>query len=255
MPEWNGSIMQAPSGPDWLASLPPDSAAKVLNDDALGAAVRNAREGARVFKSDVSVLRLDPEKGRFGYHSRARETTSDEALRGVELPPNAAALAMEALKGLGLPASELAGVSSITQSAATGEAGKPASFKGDLYQIVEVSRTVNKLPVLGSDARVAINAKGEVQRARIAWPAFELDRGDGLLSRAEVSRNAVAFMLDQGVRANVTMKARLGYAPLSPEGRSKMLPVLILSINDGPTPMLLTAPLVAPPSEDDESSD
>ncbi len=251
MPQWDASILQAPVGRNWPGDLRPVDAAKVLRDEALAARAQEAPKGALLVETATSVLRLDPAGGRLRYVNRAREPKAEAAQSGLRLPENAESVALDALAQLGFPREEIGAVSALTQSAAAGRAGAQAEWKGDLYRVISVERAINKLPVLGSSARIAINAEGQVQRLRATWPAFRIDPSDKLLGRDAVQRSAVEFLLDQNVKTNVDIKARLGYAPVSPRGGA-MLPALILSVSDGPTPMLLTVPVVSPSAADDQ---
>lgn len=53
-----------------------------------------------------------------------------------------------------------------------------------------VPRVVNDLPVIGSQALIAMTSQSEVQRLRTQWPAFAMVPGDKLMAREEVLMQA-----------------------------------------------------------------
>ena len=143
------------------------------------------------------------------------------------------------LARLGLPAQEFAKPLVETQMAAGGSAGAEKPERVDeVYRLFVVQRVVNELPVFGSDAVVAVNDRAEVQRAKAAWPAFRMDRSDKLLERGAVLEEAADVLVDSGVSEKAAITASLGYAPVGGLPGNLYVPVAMIAVVDGETPML-----------------
>ncbi|MEJ2125846.1 MAG: hypothetical protein P8Y47_13900 [Alphaproteobacteria bacterium] len=162
VPQWDDRILAAASYADPIAKLDFYQLAKVMRDDIK----EFPPEGAKQLDDGVRALRLESESGkvRFVNRKRAWQYKRDVDSRRVD-PDYAIKTTLETLSQLGLPLDELAKPLVRPQIAAGGKVGseKPTE-QHDMYSLVFVQRQINGLPVYQSDARLAINNYGEVQR-------------------------------------------------------------------------------------------
>lgn len=107
-----------------------------------------------------------------------------------------------------------------------------------------VPRVVNDLPVIGSQALIAMTSQSEVQRLRTQWPAFAMVPGDKLMAREEVLMQAAETLLGQGVLPDSDLRAGLAYAPIGDEQGNAYIPVAVIGAAVEPTPVMISVPLV-----------
>ena len=72
-------------------------------------------------------------------------------------------LSLRTLAELGLPREQLLEPRVVTQMAGGGRAGsQDMEVKAELYRLVTVQRRLGELPVLVSDARIAVNPRSQI---------------------------------------------------------------------------------------------
>ena len=252
IPSWDEAILVQPDTPDWTEKLNLQAAAHAIGAEEFARALQQAPNGTEAVQTDGAALRVDPSRGYLRYINR--RATVDLANDVGALPDQEKAfqVGMGLLARLGLPAQEFAKPQVETQMAAGGSAGaKEPERVDELYRLFVLQRVVNDLPVFGSNAIVAITDRAEVQRAKAQWPAFRMDRGDKLLARGAVLEAAADVLVDSGVSEKAAVSARLGYAPVGGLPGNPYVPVAMISVVDGETPMLVSAPLVEPGDADE----
>ncbi len=252
IPRWDEAILVQPDTSDWTEKLDLQNAARALGAEELARGLQRAPNGSEAVETDGAALKVVPERGYVRFVNR--RATVDLANDVGPLPDQEKAfqIGMGLLARLGLPAQEFARPQVETQMAAGGsvEAKEPERVN-EVYRLFVMERVVNGLPVFGSNAIVAVTDRAEVQRAKAQWPAFRMDRSDKLLERGTVLEEAADALVDSGVSEKAQVTASLGYAPIAGVPGSAYLPVAMIAVVDGETPMLLSAPLVQPGDADE----
>lgn len=215
LPAWTSSVLTPPvKDYDWLGSLSFNQVLQATGDtplrtEANSQAIR-VRDGER-------AVRIDKMLGKVRYVNRTRDWTLAQA--GSKLVDKQTALntVTQAVLGLAVPRGEIGKVRVDTQIAGAGKKGttRPTS-RYEMYRLVTLVRSVNGLPVYASRARGAVNAKGEIQRLQVNWPAFRLTSGLALRDRQSVIDDVVAQMMKSTPGVGSGIYSRLAYAPVVP---------------------------------------
>jgi hypothetical protein len=253
IPRFDGAILVQPDTLDWTEKLDLRTAARALDAEALAGELQRAPNGTEAVQTDAAALQVDPARGYVRYVDRRATVDLSNDLGPLPDQEKTFRMGMELLARLGLPAQEFAKPAVETQMAAGGSAGAERPERVDeVYRLFVVERVVNDLPVFGSNAVVAVTDRAEVQRARAEWPAFRMDRTDKLLDRGAVLEEAADALVDSGVSEKAAITARLGYAPVGGLPRAPYVPVAMIAVVDGETPLLVSAPLVEPGDADEQ---
>jgi hypothetical protein len=253
IPRFDEAILVQPDTPDWTGKLDLRTAARALNAEALAGELQRAPNGTEAVQTDAAALQVDPARGYVRYVDRRATVDLSNDLGPLPDQEKTFRMGMELLARLGLPAQEFAKPAVETQMAAGGSAGAERPERVDeVYRLFVVERVVNDLPVFGSNAVVAVTDRAEVQRARAEWPAFRMDRTDKLLDRGAVLEEAADALVDSGVSEKAAITARLGYAPVGGLPGAPYVPVAMIAVVDGETPLLVSAPLVEPGDADEQ---
>ncbi len=259
-PSWNNTILRVPNTKAWATSVDPGKLAELLQDDDLANAVKRADgkvaiDGRTMVQSDAVVLRVDSAAGGLRYINRKR--TFSEAVADRPLPDEGVAkrMAGDFLQQIGISERQLNDPLVNTQLAIGGTISdaenKVSGEPEEVYRLVTYQRRINDLPVFGSRAQFAVNHQGQFQRARVTWPSIKLDTSDKLVSKNDVIARAADFLVDHGMKSNGEITAQLGYVPSS-ERSNVFVPSVIYTMNDGPTPVVFSVPVVSPSDRDDE---
>lgn len=252
LPSWNDAVLQIPETRNWAVDLSPLRVAVLLDDRELAAAIKEAPNGAEVFRTKGSTLRFRPEQGELRYVSRARGV---DPLNDVgELPsPNASEqVTLRALARFGLPREEFVDPEIATQAAAGGSIkSREVEVRSEVYRLVAVSRSLGELPVFVSDARAAVTPQGQIQRLRINWPPLSLEREMRVVEAENVVERAVEVLVDHDTSVEAQIRARLGYLPKDEKDATVVLPVVLFTVLDPPTPFVFAVPVVEPGEADD----
>jgi hypothetical protein len=252
LPRWGDDILKTPDSKDWAGDLSLPGVVRSLGADEFISDLRQAPNGAETIKSKAGVVRIDAKRGYVRYENNTRVPDLRGDVGKLPSEEQAFQIGLKALSRLGVPAEEFDKPKIATQIAAGGstEAQKPERID-EVYRLFVAKRSINSLPVFGSNVMVAITARGEVQRLKTQWPAFRMEGGDMLLGREEVLARAADTLADQGLSEKTELSAQIGYAPIADIPGSAYIPVALVSANDGPTPVLVSVPLVAPGDKDE----
>jgi hypothetical protein len=250
MPSWDESVLRVAEKPDWSEKVNFDRVFQAMKDTAVK--VERIPETAERIQDEGRSVRVDARAGKIRYISRTRAWSFErDGKKPAIVAERALAAAQEALRSLGLPADELEKPDVATQMAGGAPVGtKEIQDRFEMYQLVTVRRRLNRLPVYGSQARVAVNNEGEIQRAQVNWPAFRLGPGLTLRKRAAVVDEAIQQIMRQGPRADLKMEAYLAYAPKDEDDRTvRYVPAVILSVYAPQTPYQLVLDVADPSAE------
>jgi hypothetical protein len=252
LPNWSEDVLKVPDTKDWTQDLTLSSSVRALGAQELVQTLRKIPNGAEAVKNKAGALRVDPSRGYVRYVNYNLVVDLRNDVGKLPNEEQVIQLGMKVLSRLGMPVEEFARPSVETQMAAGGsvESGKPERVD-EIYRLFVVRRLINELPVFGSNAIVAVTDTGEVQRLKTQWPAFRLEPSDRLLGREEVMESAADTLVDQALSEKAELSAQLGYAPIADAPGSAYMPIVLISANDGPTPVLISVPLVAPGDKDE----
>ena len=254
LPSWDEKVLQAPKTENWAADLTPRRVAEALEDSDLLAVIKEAPNGVEIFRTKGSVLRFDAEKGQLRYVNRARSVDATGDLG--KLPENAKAeeIALGTLTSLGLPRREFVDFSVATQIAGGAPVdSREMQVKAEIYRLVTVPRRVGDLPVFVSRARAAVTPEGQIQRLRVNWPPLTLQPDMRLVEADDVVARAVDLLMDHNASEKVQLRAQLGYLPTDAKDETVVMPVVLFSVEDPPTPFMFSVPVVEPGEGDDDA--
>ena len=252
LPEWDGRLLEVNPGKDWTAEINMDFVVNSLGVRSLAREAKQAPDGIQVLKNKRVAVRIDPAEGQIRFVDRS--LTPDFSAEKIVVPSEDAAreIGMKVLDRLGLPREEFGELEILTQMAAGGTSdAKEPEVVDEILRLFVMQRQVNKLPVFGSNAVVALAGEGEIQRLRTQWPAFEMDPDGKILEREAVLKNTAEELLDQKVSSEAKISAQLGYMPLEGVPGADYIPVALIAVEDDLTPLLISAPLVQAGGRDD----
>ena len=216
-----------------------------LNLDAVASAVADVapekahEEAGRILaRNEHTTVRLDAERGYVRYISRERAYQPGKALLAGFGETKALDVAHMAVAELQVPLDEQAGditVSEVHMAANEKDAtGEPRIYVRETMVVIE--RSVNGIPVVGSELRTSVTNDGRIARLKLRWPEFQItDNARRLRSSREVVKEAVARVVAQEDRV-ADVESRVVYLPV--EGG--FVPALEVSViaADGDTPFL-----------------
>jgi hypothetical protein len=255
IPRWDESMLRVGDKPDWSGKMSFDRVFQAMKDTAVKA--ERIPEGAERIQDESRSARVDARAGKIRYVSRPRAWSFERDAKKPSIGADkAVAAAEEALRSLDLPSDEQDKPETTTQIAGGAPVGaKEIQDRYEMYQVVTVRRKINQLPVYGSQARVAVNNGGEVQRAMVKWPAFRLGAGLVLRKRPAVVDEAVQQILRQSPRPDLKMQAYLAYAPRDDDDSIvRYVPAVILSVYALPTPYQLVLDVAEPSAHSETAS-
>ena len=253
LPSWSDSVLKIPETPKWAIDLPPEQVAVFLEDRELAAAIKEAPNGAQVFRTKGSVLRFRPEQGELRYVSHARAVDFRNDVGELPSPEESEQVVLHALARLGLPREEFVDTEAVTQAAAGGSIeSREVEVRREMYRLVAVSRRLGELPVFVSDVRAAVTPEGQIQRLRINWPPVSLESDMRVVDAQNVVERAVEILAERETSAQAEVRARLGYLPKDEKDATVVLPVVLFTVLDPPTPFVFAVPVVEPGVADDE---
>jgi hypothetical protein len=252
LPNWGAEVLRAPTGLDWASKLNVGGVAQSFGPAELARLAAGAPADTEGVKGAPGLVRVDKSKG----YVRMVNNLLVPRIGATPIPlpsdQQTTEIGLKILGDLGIPAAEIGATDIGTQMAADGsvKSVRPDRVSA-ILKLFSVKRTVNKLPVFGSSAMIAITGRGEVQRLKTQWPQFRLDPPGGLLLRADVLDQAGDVMIDQNMRPTAVLKAEIGYAPADDTVGSAYIPVALFSAVDGTTPLMFSVPLTKPSISDD----
>lgn len=242
LPKWDSRLLTSYETPtDWSAGLGREGVLKLLGDEpfAWEGETQPPPEAER-FVDPAKALRFSRQDGILRYQSRARAFSPD--WRGKPVPTEGAVgKRMGALlTDLKFPLGETRGPEYQVQEVALSDVSGETSERFPVYAFFLLNREVEGIPVEGSTVRAALNARGEVQRLKVAWPAFRVRRDARLLSRGQVVDQALQQVLAQDPTEKMEVASRLVYARSE---KGDYLPAVQVDVMDGETPYRLTVPV------------
>lgn len=252
LPQWGAEVLRAPAGVDWTGNLNVVGVARGFGPSQLAELAASAPADSEGVKNDAGLVRVDRSRGYVRMvNNLLVPRIGDTAIR-FPSDDQTRQLGLKILGELGIPAAEIGGSDVNTQMAADGNVSslKPDRVRA-ILKLFSANRRVNKLPVFGSNALIAITGKGEVQRLKTQWPMFRMDARDALLTRADVLDRAGDALVDQEMAATSVLRAQIGYAPADNTVGSPYVPVALISAMDRKTPVFISVPLVKPSINDD----
>jgi hypothetical protein len=138
-----------------------------------------------------TTLKMEPERGRLTYLNPSRSFSFEKSVENRLKKEQAIEMSYEYLSKLGVPEQELAKQPEARVMIAAGRdrenRGEAAKRRAEIH--VRYPRQVSDIPVFDSDAKLAIDARGNVARMHLVWPAFKL--ADGLSMSDQYSREAM----------------------------------------------------------------
>ena len=185
-------------------------------------------------------MRIRRAEGAFRYLSRKRIFTPD--LKGKPVPPpdNVSRQVQGILGELAFPLVEAGRPDVQVQETALGDDDGKVSERFPTYAFFLLDRKIEGIPVEGSTVRAAVNARGEVQRFKIAWPHFRMRQGAGLRTRERVLEEAFQKVAAQDPTEKLEVASRLVYTRTT---KGDYLPAVQVDVSDGETPYRLTIPV------------
>jgi hypothetical protein len=244
IPPWDEKVLAIKEGANWVEKLDFNRVFRAFGEKPAEIKFFPA-DAERVATRDM-IVRLDRQAGKVRYINRERAwrferhatTKAVESKQALEVVGNLT-------EKLGLPKEEMSQMRVDTQMAGGAPVGsKVIKDLFEMYRVVTISRSVNQLPVYGSQIRAAVSNEGMVQRAQMVWPAFGLSPDLTLRKRPDVVKQTVDEILVQDPMADIHMKAVLGYA-LRSQGDEDLryVPAVIVSVYSSPTPYQLVIPV------------
>ena len=239
LPQYDESLLKPYSGRDPISALSFSRLANALQDK-IGL---EAPEEVTDIDDGIRALSIDTEKSKIGYVNRDRSWNFDKDANTRAIPADQAQKqVLSILNDLGFDSREMAKPFITKQMAAGAKAGEDKPSKTmEVYRYVIVPRSLNGLPVSQSDVRVAINNYGEVQRISAEWPQLTLREGQRLRDREEVINDLLLEVSEQDPTEAIHFIGNIQYAQQI-DG-DQIGPVLVLNVNDYPTPYQVAVPL------------
>lgn len=251
LPQWNADVLKVHDKGQWSRTLDFDAVFKAVGDDK-PIPVEKLPEGAKRLADRDKVVRLNLDIGKIRYINRARAWKFDEEApsKGVEVE-KAREVVLKATADLGIPRDEMAEPRVATQVAAAAPvSSKMIKYEYEMYRIVTVPRTLNKLSVYGSRVRTAVSNKGQIQRLQVNWPPFRLSPNLFLRTRDAVVKQVVNEIMTQRPTPPIRIQAYLAYTPRSLDDEEIwFVPAAIVSVYSDPTPYQLVVPLAVAKAE------
>lgn len=244
LPHWNAEVLKIRDREDWSKTLDFDAVFKAVGDKAIP--VEKLPHGAKRLADPEKVVRLDLARGKIRYISRARAWKFDEQATSKALEADKAReIVLKVMAELGIPRDEVVEPRVATQVAAAAPVGsETVKYEYEMYRIVTVLRTLNKLPVYGSKVRTGVSNKGQIQRLQVDWPAFRLSPNLSLRTREAVVKEVVNEIMRQRPAPDTRIQAYLAYAPRSLDDEEIwFVPAVIVSVYSPPTPYQLVIPV------------
>ncbi|MDH5575883.1 MAG: hypothetical protein OEY80_10400 [Nitrospirota bacterium] len=244
LPPWDEKVLAIKEGGNWLDKLDFNRVFRAFGEKPEGIKFFPA-DAERVATRDM-IVRLDRQAGKVRYINRERAWQFDRhaSTKAVE-SKQALEVVANLTQKLGLPKEEMSQTRVDTQMAGGAPVGsKMIKDLFEMYRVVTISRSVNQLPVYGSQIRAAVSNEGMVQRAQMVWPAFGLSPDLTLRKRPDVVKQTVEEIMAQDPMADIYMKAVLAYALRSQGDEDfRYVPAVIVSVYSSPTPYQLVIPV------------
>lgn len=251
-PSWTESVLTPPESRAWAPALTPERMAEVLQDSELMDAIRKAPSGSQRLRTKEGVLRFNADRGELRYVNSGRAADLREPAGALPSVNDAGQLSLRTLAALGLPREQLLEPRVVTQMAGGGRAGsQDMEVRSELYRLVTVQRRFGELPVLVSDARIAVNQRGQIHRVRITWPQLSLEPKMRLVEAPNVLDRAAQVLLEHDVSANAEVRGKLGYVPRDDRDPTVVVPAVLYTVLDSPTPFMFSVPVAEPAENDD----
>jgi hypothetical protein len=253
MPSWDQRVLTPPESQAWAPQVTPQRIAETLEDRELADSLGRAPDNSRVFRSASAVLRFSPERGELRYVNASRAVDFLSDIGRLPAAEEAQQLALRALASLGLPRAQFLEPKVATQMAGGGRAGSQTmEVREEVYRLVTVQRRLGDLTVLDSEARVAVNPRGQIHRLRINWPQFTLAPKVRLAEPSAVLDRATQVLLNHGTSARAQIRGTLAYVPKDPRDPMVVVPAVVFAVADPPTPFMIAVPVVDPAENDDD---
>jgi hypothetical protein len=257
LPTWSPSILNVPSGPDWLPAVDVADVARSAHDtmpfervwtDPLRVEARDA--------ADTKVIKIDRSRSRVRYINRARHFDFATDPRTAFPQTATLALVLGAIDELGVPAGERlpARIDTLAGQDYDTSSPLPEPFSRlELERWVTVDRAVNGLRVEESMVRGAVSNDGTLARLLVRWPRFRLATGLVLRPRAAVVDEIATRINKSEFGAAIELAIHLAYVP---EG-DHYIPAAVVSFDDPYSGEVVYVPLVerAPDADYDGVTD
>ncbi len=254
LPAYDPSILSAPAGPDWMASLSVARIATAVNETSPLIITRSGPLTEAVDAARTQVIQIDTERGRVRYASLPRQFDWTGSPHVAWDAASSQTLVLDLIGALSIPATEIDLAGPCCRVDTVGGTGFDAADPTnqpigphDVEQMVTVYRHVNGIPVYESQVRASVSNTGEIARVLVSWPQFSVPGGLTLLPRQDVV-DAIADHL-QSVRFGVPAELSifLAYA----RAGDGFIPVAVVQHSDDLSGEILMTPLVDLPPDGD----
>ncbi len=246
-PAWDQRVLDLPQTRPWAEQLKPQRIAEILEDRGLAELVERAPDGARVFRTEESVLRFHPERGELRYVNNARAVDANGDVGQLPAGEEAQQRTLRILETLGLTRDQFHAPAVTTQMAGGGPAGaRDMEVRQEVYRLVTVQRRLGDVPMFASGVRAAVNPRGQMQRLRVAWSQVTLPGKVRLVDAQLVLDQAVRTILEGDVSARAEVRGALAYVPVDERDPSVVVPAVIYTVLSPPTPFMVSVPVVEP---------
>lgn len=177
-------------------------------------------EGRILARSDYATIRLDAPNGYVRYIRRKRAPEAGYRWKTGARTPHALQVALAIIDALDIPVDSQSlptRVQEFPVSPPTQKRGLEVSTARSIRVIIQ--RTVEGIPVVGSELRVSVAPGGSVGRLKVRWPKFRISsRAVIMRPRVSVIQEAVTRMLElprspSAASPPLTVRGRLVYLP------------------------------------------
>ncbi len=253
LPKFGRDVLKASEQPEWF---PTDNVALVGLATADRTPMNLVSRGDVVRAEDAlgdAFIEMEAGEGRIRYANRTRQFNWIDSPH-VAIPQHQATAAVQfAASKLGIPAAEMTpatGDETVTIMGADFDASDPTGDPHSIFEVEQMctlTRTVNGLPVIGSQVRASVSNDGQIARLAATWPRFRVPAGLTLRTRAAVVAE-LAAQLPRLPRTRVpTLSVYLAYVRVG----DAYLPFAMCEFNDGQTNGIVHASLVNLPGDAD----
>jgi len=150
------------------------------------------------FRNDLgSAMRLKLDLGKIAYLNPDRSFESNLLQDNKITEEQALKTSQEVLAAFGVPGSEINANRAVVRELMVAGRGTRSTKPHEIHRAeihILLPRRVSGTPVFDSEAKTAIDARGQVARLHIKWPDFQL--APGLSAREMLSRADVIRMVD-----------------------------------------------------------
>lgn len=239
LPKFDKRILKVPKQKDyWLEKIGFEQILKAMNDDLELKNIKNTNY--QEVHEQGRVIKLDRSKGYLRYIHQGRQYQHEKFPKTAIDSLRASQIVKEVVTKLSMVDITLRFLR-MRGICASGAENKPRftrdQFTVELFATVE--RRINDYPVLNSSAQFSISNNGEISRARIKWPQFNMRNNLEFKSR-EYLVNEILSQLETIANGKpISLRIELAYIPQEDE-KISFIPGLVVAVNDNISPVVFT---------------